>query len=101
MAEILDNNMNEEEEIPVMVLTDLEDGTEREFEPIGECDYNGNHYYALVPLDEETEEYYIFRGTEDESGEITLETIEDDAEFEAVEDIFNDELFSEVDCDAE
>ena len=103
MAEILDpkNEALEETEIEstIVTLTDLEDGTEHEFEMIGEGDVNGQHYYALVPLDEESDEYYSFRGTEDENGEITFETIEDDAEFDNVEEYFNDVLFSDVDYD--
>lgn len=103
MAEILDNLEAYDGEATVVTLTDLDDGTERDFELIGEYETDGKHYYALVPLDEDAgdaEEYYIFRGTEDENGEITFETIEDDKEFETVEDYFNDALFSEIDCDA-
>ena len=103
VAEILDGNNEsfEETEIEstIVTLTDLEDGSEHEFEMIGEGELDGNHYYALVPLDEESDEYYIFRGIEDENGEITFETIEDDNEFDAVEEYFNDLLFSDVDYD--
>lgn len=103
MAEILENMQPEDEESTVVTLTDLDDGSERDFELIGEYETDGKHYYALVPIDDadDADEYYIFRGTEDENGDITFETIEDDSEFEAIEDYFNDALFSEVDCDAE
>ena len=101
MAEILDRNDEniEEEESVIVTLTDLEDGSEKEFELIGEGELNGVHYYALAPLEEDNGEYYIFRGTEEENGDITFETIEDDKEFEAVEDYFNDLLFSDFDYD--
>ena len=104
MAEILDKNNRdeeilEEEESIVVTLTDLEDGSEKEFELIGEGELNGNRYFALAPLENEDGEYYIFRGTEEENGDMTFETIEDDKEFEAVEDYFNDLLFSDFDYD--
>ncbi len=102
MAEFLDmaNGNAEEEEAMIVTLTDLEDGSEREFEMLGEGELDGKHYYALVPVDEDNGEYYIFRGTDEENGDITFETIEDDKEFEAVEDYFNDLLFSDFDYDA-
>ena len=103
MAEILDKNnkeeMTEEEESIVVTLTDLEDGSEKEFELIGEGELNGVRYFALAPLENEDGEYYIFRGIEEENGDMTFETIEDDKEFEAVEDYFNDLLFSDFDYD--
>ena len=102
MAEILDTNdeeILEEEDIIVVTLTDLEDGSEKEFELIAEGDLNGFHYCALAPLENEDGEYYIFRSTEEENGDKTFETIEDDKEFEAVEDFFNDLLFSDFDYD--
>ena len=36
---------------------------------------------------------------EDEDGEMMLVTIDDDDEFDAVADIFDDELFSDIDYD--
>ena len=103
MAEILDKDnreeIAEEEESIVVTLTDLEDGSEKEFELIGEGELNGIRYFALAPLENEDGEYYIFRGTEEANGDMTFETIEDDKEFEAVEDYFNDLLFSDFDYD--
>ena len=55
---------------------------------------------ALVPVGED-EEYVILRSEIDENGEESLVTIDDDDEFDRVADIFDDELFSEVDYDAE
>ena len=102
MAEILDNNKEEleqEEEIMVVTLTDLEDGSEKEFELIGEGTLNDIRYFALAPLENDDGEYYIFRGIEEENGDMTFETIEDEKEFEAVEDYFNDLFFSDFDYD--
>ena len=53
-------------------------------------------YIALLPLDEEGEneegEVYIYRYIETEDGEPTLENIEDDDEYEAAADAFDEWL---------
>ena len=94
-------NVNDEElmESPVLTLTDEETGEEKDFELIAEATINEKHYYALIPADDDNgEEYVILRVTED-GDELILESIDDDDEFEAAEDYFNDLLFSEVDYD--
>ena len=92
-------NINEEnEEIPVVTLTDEETGEQKDFEFLAEAEIDGKLYYALIPADEESEEYYIFR-VEQDGDDLTLETIEDDDEFEKVEDYFNDSFFNEIDYD--
>ncbi|MBQ3183623.1 MAG: DUF1292 domain-containing protein [Clostridia bacterium] len=80
-------------------LTD-EEGNESQFELIGSCELDGKTYMALVPVGED-EVYVILRSEIDENGEESLVTIDDDDEFDRVADIFDDELFSEVDYDAE
>ena len=54
--------------------------------------------YALVPTDEESDEYVILKATEQDN-EVFFETIDDDEEFYKVEEYFNDLLFGEVDYD--
>jgi len=53
-------------------------------------------YIALLPLDEEGDnedgEVYIYRYVETEDGEPTLENIEDDDEYEAAADAFDEWL---------
>ena len=95
-----EKNMNEEleEEVPVLTLTDDETGEEKDFELIAEGTVDGQLYYALVPVDDDGEEYVILRVTED-GDDLILDSIEDDDEFEKVEDYFNDLLFNEVDYD--
>ena len=51
----------------------------------------------MVPLDEDKEEYVILKREADENGEDMLVTIDDDEEFDRVADIFEDELFGEID----
>lgn len=97
-----DNNIMENEELneaPVFTLTDEETGASEDFELLAEAEIDGKLYYALAAVaDPDSEEYVILSVTEDEEG-YTLETIEDDDEFERVEDYFNDLFMSEVDYD--
>ena len=87
----------EETEVDVISLVD-EDGNEEEFEFIGRIDYNGATYVALVPVkDIESGEYVLLKLALDENGEETLVTIDDDEEFDAVADKFEDELFEDID----
>ena len=59
-------------------------------------------YHALVPLGDDGkavgDEYIILREVEDENGDMMLESIEDDEEFDRVADLFDDE-FAEIDYD--
>ena len=99
MAENIEKN-EELEEAPVISLTDEETGEEKDFVVLAEGDVDGKSYCALEPADEEGDEYVILRVTED-GDSFVFETIEDDEEFEKVEDYFNDLLFNEVDYDME
>lgn len=90
---------NEELDSNIVTLTD-EDGNESEFEIIGSHEMDGKLYLALVPVDEnQGEEYVILRVETDENGEEILVSIDDDDEFDKIADIFDDELFSEIDYD--
>ena len=85
----------------VYTLTD-EDGNEEEFVLLGSAEIDGKIYLALVPAaqaDSEDGEYVILRQDKDENGEDLLVTIDDDDEFDKVADLFEDELFDEVDYD--
>ena len=99
MAEEIKNNVPEEE-AQVFTLTD-ENGVETDFELLHTMDIDGETYLALIPVgDEESGEYVILKLIE-EDGEEVLETIDDDEEFEKVADLFDAELFGEIDYDAE
>ena len=93
----MENEELEEGMVPVYTLTD-DEGNEQDFELLAEAEIEGKLYYALAPLDEESEEYVILSVTED-GDELFLETIEDDDEFEKAEDYFNDLFMSEIDYD--
>ncbi len=94
MSDIEKNIDEEVEEVPVLTLTD-EDGLEQDFELLAKAELDGNVYFALVPVtDGEPEEYVILRAEGDDE-DLSLETIEDDEEFDKVADYFNDLFFEE------
>ena len=88
----------------IFTLTD-EDGVETDFEVVGSCEYEGNVYFAVIPMTEgndgDSVEYTILKADKDENGEDIFATVDDDDEFDAVADIFEDELFSEADYGAD
>ena len=91
--------LEEELDENIITLTDEDTGEEIDFQLIARATVDEVLYFALVPAnDEECEEYVILRVTED-GEDIILESIEDDDEFEKVEEYFNDLLFGEVDYD--
>ena len=94
------HELEEELEVNVITLTDDETGEEQDFEIWARDVIDGQLYYALVPTDEESDEYVILKATEQDD-EVFFETIDDDEEFYKVEEYFNDLLFSEVDYDEE
>lgn len=77
-----------------------EDGVEQTFELMDTYETDeGELYYALVPYYENPEdmveadtELVVLRSEEDENGEETLVTIEDDTEYERIGQIFMDRL---------
>jgi len=87
------------DEAEIFTLTD-EEGNENQFELIGSHELDGITYLALVPIDNnDDEEYVILKVEQDEDGEDMLVTIDDDDEFDRIADIFDDELFNEIDYD--
>ncbi len=95
----MENEDGETEESPIYTLTDEETGEDKDFELLAEGTIDGQLYFAMVPADEDAEEYVILRVTED-GEDILLESIENDEEFDKAEDYFNDLFFSETDYDA-
>ena len=88
----------EEEEREIFILTD-EEGKEGQYELIDEIEVDGSLYYAMVPIEEGVEEYVILKVVPGENGEDTLESVDDDDEFDKVADIFDDRMM-DVDHDA-
>ena len=93
---IMENNEIYDPEI--YTLTD-EEGNELNFALLASLEHEGTEYKALIPVDENGEEtsdeYVVLKCVALEDGEVVLETIEDDEEFDTVADIFDDE-FSDI-----
>ena len=99
MSDIKNNpELEEEFDENIITLTDEETGEEQDFEIWAKATIDEKLYFALVPVNDEGDEYVILRATVD-GEDLLFETIDDDDEFEKVEDYFNDLLFSEVDYD--
>ena len=95
-----EQNFNNEE---VTVTLTLDDDTELECAVLTIYEVDGKEYIALLPMDEaenEDGDVYIYRYAEVD-GEPTLENIEDDDEYEAAADGFDEWLdeqeFEELD----
>ncbi len=92
------------EEVTVTLTLDNDETLECAVLTIYEVD--GQEYIALLPLDDEQNEdgdVYLYRYTETEDGEPTLDNIEDDDEYEAAADAFDEWLdeqeFEEMDAE--
>lgn len=90
-------NIPENEEPEIFLLTD-ETGKESKFELIGETEMDGSIYYAMIPIEDGSDEYVILKVVPDENGEDMLESVDDDDEFEKIADIFDD-MFMDTDYD--
>ena len=93
-----DCNCGCHEEQDTVTLT-LEDGSELECAVLAIFPAGEHQYIALVPVDEDPEseegDVYLYRFTEFENGEIQLDNIIDDEEYEIVADAFDEMLDSE------
>ena len=88
----------EEEDIDMTVTLSLDDGRELDCEVLAIFPANKNMYIALLPLEQENEEeddIYLYRYSEDEEGNPILDNIEDDEEYDIVADAFDELLDSE------
>jgi len=78
------------------ITLSLDDGTELECIVLEIFEVDGKEYIALQPQDDEEEDnVFLYRYIEDEDGEPQLVNIEDDDEFEAVADAFEELLDSQ------
>ena len=97
----MDENMMENE---YFTLTD-EDGNELNFEVIGQCERNGEQYFAMIPVEEEEQESesdlieYIILKLAKEGDEEILVTVDDDDELDDIADYFDDLFSREIDYD--
>ena len=95
MSDINQNNNNEEYEEATVSMT-LEDGTELECDVVAIFPVDGKDYIALLPdkvIDGyEENEVFLYRYTELEGEDIKLVPIDDEEEYEAVADAFDEYL---------
>ncbi len=101
MADIENNKealVEEELERGIITLTDEETGEEIKFELYARATIDDVLYFALVQVDEASDEYVILRATED-GEDMIFSTIDDDEEFDKVADYFDDLLFGEENYD--
>lgn len=94
------NDMEEDDMEDILVTLTMEDDSETECHILTIFAFEDQDYIVLLPLNENGEEnedgdVFIFRYFEDEDGTPGLENIEDDEEYEAVSDYF-DELLDEA-----
>lgn len=90
------NINNDGEELDQIVLT-LEDNSELVCDVIAYFPCDGKNYVALLPVDDPDSDFFLYRYVE-AGDDIELQDIEDDDEFEAASDAF-DELLDEADFD--
>jgi len=89
-----DNSDAQNEELTVTLTLDNDE--ELECVVLTVYDVGEQSYIALLPIPEDDDaedgEVYIYRFFEDENGEPTLDNIEDDDEYEAAADAFDEWL---------
>ncbi len=96
---------NEDELDPIFYPLTDEDGNEMLFELIASAEIEGTMYYAMIPVDEQSEgeayeyEYVLLKGERDENGEEYFVSIDDEDEEEDIAEFFDDLLSNEADYD--
>lgn len=84
---------------PMVVTLEYDDGTEIETEVMGIFEVDGKEYIALIP-DDDSDDVYLYGYAETGDDEFELLDIEDEAEFEKVVKEF-DALMDVADDDEE
>ena len=82
--------IEQEENLPYMVIpVEMEDGTKIECEVLAIFPVEGKQYIALIDKDNDDSDIWLYRSVPVGDEEFNIEDIEDDKEFELVEDAFN------------
>ncbi len=89
---------HEHEEYDTIVLT-LDDDTELECIVLDVFEVDDQPYIALVSVEEEQVLIYRYIEVEGSEDEFTLDTIDDEEEFERVSDAFNELFIEDIDED--
>jgi uncharacterized protein YrzB (UPF0473 family) len=83
----------DDKELGTILLFD-ENGDEVEFEVITKLDIEDKEYVIVTPMDEDSDDAIALRIEKGEDGEEVLVTVEDDDEFEMIEEAY-ETLFAE------
>ena len=81
------------EDREVMKFKD-EDGNVVELEAVARIYVEGQEYLILAPLDEDSEDEYVYRVDEDEEGKEELNAVESDEEFLKVKKEYKNLLYT-------
>ena len=82
--------IEQEENLPYMVIpVEMEDGNQIECEVLAIFPVGGRQYIALIDKDNDDSDIWLYRFVPVGDEEFNIEDIEDDTEFELVEDAFN------------
>ena len=82
--------IEKEENLPYMVIpVEMEDGTQIECEVLAIFPVEGKQYIALIDKDNDDSDIWLYRFVPAGDEAFNIEDIEDDKEFELVEDAFN------------
>ncbi len=89
-----------QDEDDMTVTLTLDDDTELECAVVAIFPVQDRDYIALLPLDDESEEVFLYRFKQSADDNLELENIEDDEEFEIVADAYDqlvdDEEFEDM-----
>ena len=83
---------------PVFTLFDEEQGCDAKFTLLARTEYGGKLYYALTPMNDP--ESYVIVEVREDGEDILFESVENDSTFEALAEIFDEMLDSQMDYDA-
>lgn len=91
--------VHDEEFEDLQITLTLDDGSVLECDVLARFPLDGQQYIALAPVEDSgVEDIYLYRFAEDADGEPVLTVIEDDDEYEAAADRF-DEILDEAEYD--
>lgn len=87
-----------QDEDEMTVTLTLDDDTELECQVVAIFPVKERDYIALLPMNDDAEEVFLYRFTQSSEDDMELENIEDDEEFELVADAY-DALIDDAEFD--
>ena len=93
-------NFEELDKTPIFPLIDEDTGEEKEFKFIRRVEIDDQVYVLLKPVEGDGKEYNFIFKVYEEGDDFVFASVEDDDEFDKVEDYLSDLDFDEIDYDA-